>query len=565
MMKMKKIVAGILCACLMIQMTPVTGIAGSMDEIQMETGKFIFDRTTGKIMGLNELGEQLEKLVLPNKIGGVPVTGIDAKAFRGYTNLTEIRISANVRDIEQGAFHDCPNLEKIEVAEKNQFYMAEDGVLFTKDGKRLIRCPEKKNGSYIISDRVSVIDSWAFASCNRLTEVNLGRGIHRIGDYAFWGCSGLTKLEIPRAAEKLGKGFVRNCSGLKEIIVSDQNLNYMSENGVLFTSDQHTLLNFPDAKEGFYGVPEEVRRIEDAAFLECGKLTEIFITGNVKDIGKAAFYDCTALKYVTFLEGIHTIGEEAFSGCTELQIINIPASVNSIGKEAFNHCRSLTKIEIPSSVKKIGEKAFHRCHNLLQIIYDGSQKEWNQITGEEKMGLEEDAVILFKKNTPLPEKPHTEEKAISLNRRAANIFTRGQGRSFVLVLRYGNRRVNPREIRWTSSRPAIAGINSSGKVSGRKSGRTLITAVYRGKRYSCRVTVKNPVLKIKKSKLVLKKGKKYRIRYQKAPDFKVSFKSKNKKIAAVTGKGIIRARKQGKTKIKVTGNKMTRYISVTVK
>ena len=71
---------------------------------------------------------------------------------------------------------------------------------------------------------------------------------------------------------------------------------------------------------------------------------------------------------------------------------------------------------------------------------------------------------------------------------------------------------------------------------------------------------------LKKSKITLKKGKKYKIAVKSMiPKVKAKYKSKNKKIATVTKKGVIKAKKKGKTVITATANGFTRKITVKVK
>ena len=59
--------------------------------------------------------------------------------------------------------------------------------------------------------------------------------------------------------------------------------------------------------------------------------------------------------------------------------------------------------------------------------------------------------------------------------------------------------------KWSSSNKSIATVNSKGKVTAKKKGNVKITAKVGKKKYTCKVTVKNPSLN--KTKLSLEKGK----------------------------------------------------------
>ena len=81
--------------------------------------------------------------------------------------------------------------------------------------------------------------------------------------------------------------------------------------------------------------------------------------------------------------------------------------------------------------------------------------------------------------------------------------------------------------------------------------------------------VKTKEIRIKKTKITLKKGKKYKITVKKIPvtsTAKILYKSSNKKIAKVTKKGVIKALKKGKCKITVkTSDGKKKAITVRVR
>jgi len=113
---------------------------------------------------------------------------------------------------------------------------------------------------------------------------------------------------------------------------------------------------------------------------------------------------------------------------------------------------------------------------------------------------------------------------------------------------------------------AYAGVTTGGKVTAKKAGTSVITVTACGRTAKCTVTVKKPVFKLKKYAVTLKKGKTYQIKVtSKAPATAVTYASKNKKIAAVTAKGKIKAKKKGTTTITAKCNGIIRKVKVTVK
>ncbi|MHA9736690.1 Ig-like domain-containing protein [Robinsoniella peoriensis] len=113
---------------------------------------------------------------------------------------------------------------------------------------------------------------------------------------------------------------------------------------------------------------------------------------------------------------------------------------------------------------------------------------------------------------------------------------------------------------WTSSNKKVATVTKSGKITAKKKGTAKITVkTKRGAKAVCRVNVqKSKVvtksLKVNKSSMKLKKGKKATITVVRKPITareKIYFESSNKKIATVNSKGVVRAKKAGYCKIKV--------------
>ncbi len=115
----------------------------------------------------------------------------------------------------------------------------------------------------------------------------------------------------------------------------------------------------------------------------------------------------------------------------------------------------------------------------------------------------------------------------------------------------------------------IASLNVTNKgiavITGVKSGTTYLYATANGITTKTQITVKVPVLKLKKASAVIKKGKTVTIKATVSPAGKITYTSKNKKIATVTKKGIVKGIRKGKTTILVKANGKTKQFKVTVK
>ena len=121
------------------------------------------------------------------------------------------------------------------------------------------------------------------------------------------------------------------------------------------------------------------------------------------------------------------------------------------------------------------------------------------------------------------------------------------------------------KVTFKSSNKKVATINSKGVITGKKTGKAVITVKVGKYTKKLTVKVKKPSFKLVKSSVKLKKGKKTTIRVKAAPVSKVTYKTSNKKVATVNSKGVVTAKKKGTAKITVKCNGITRTFKVTVK
>ncbi len=99
------------------------------------------------------------------------VERIGSYAFYGSA-IREMSISENVREIGNYAFAGCKYLTGIAVEKGNDNYSSSSGVLYSKDGSRLITYPAGKTDNFcVISRDVTEIANMAFYKCTSIKKV----------------------------------------------------------------------------------------------------------------------------------------------------------------------------------------------------------------------------------------------------------------------------------------------------------------------------------------------------------------------------------------------------------
>ena len=157
--------------------------------------------------------------------------------------------------------------------------------------------------------------------------------------------------------------------------------------------------------------------------------------------------------------------------------------------------------------------------------------------------------------TPLP--PTSEPRTFTLNKTSVTLYTKGKK---IIQLSADTESV----VKYTSDNEKVAAVDENGRVTAKKAGTALITASADGYQSTCRIVVKKPTFQVAKKMIKVKKGKKARIIVKVCPSTKVVFASANKKIAAVTKKGMLKGMKKGQTKIKVKCYGITKTVIVIV-
>ena len=153
-----------------------------------------------------------------------------------------------------------------------------------------------------------------------------------------------------------------------------------------------------------------------------------------------------------------------------------------------------------------------------------------------------------------------------LNKTKYTLYTAGS-KKVTLTAALNGTKLNSNNVTWSSTNANIAKVNSKGVVTAKKAGKVVITAVTtNGLKAKCTITVKKPSIKLKtKSTVTLKEGKTLKIKAKSTPGGKFTYKTSSKKIATVSSKGVIKAKRKGTAYITVARNGVKKKIKVVVK
>ena len=283
---------------------------------------------------------KMTKCVMPSN-----VNFIGEKAFMGCTNLTKINLPTNITKISDETFFNCNKLTEITFTDMINYI-----------GKNAFRsCTSLTDINFTDAGTTVSIGNHAFSDCYALKTLNLHDRVTSIDDYAFCNCTGLETITLSSTVANIGFFAFGGCFGLKSIDVDTDNPKYMSENGVLYTHSQNTLLIYPPKKpEVEFTAPDKVKLVGDYAFMYSLFLKNVNFNSSLKKIGTSAFYYCTGLSVVSMLDSVSYMGEGAFYNCKNLDTIKISSATPPEFQEfSFYSVRDRVSVVVPCDLVEV--------------------------------------------------------------------------------------------------------------------------------------------------------------------------------------------------------------------
>lgn len=290
---------------------------------------------------------KLETLVLPSSI-----KKLDNYCFAYSSGLTTITIPASVTNLTSYCFYGCSALTAIYVENGNTNYTHYSGVLYTKDGKTLVKYPEGKSGtSYTVNSGVTSISDQAFANA-KLTSVTLPTTLKELG-YSVFSYSALTTLSIPASVTTVTTSTFSAMSSLTSFSVASGNTVLSNDSrGVLFDKNKTVLKAYPQGNTSTtYTIPSTVTEIEYDAFWTNNYLKKITLPDNVTTIGGYAFGTCHSLKEINIPAKVTKFGNYAFNSSTLESVTSAITSPTAIDETVFNSITTSAILYVPAGTK----------------------------------------------------------------------------------------------------------------------------------------------------------------------------------------------------------------------
>ena len=252
--------------------------------------------------------------------------------------------------IKESMFH---SITKIDNSDISSGIVDEENVLYSHDGKYLIRCYNCGVEQYEIKQSCKVICDYAFSSCRKLSTVKLPSDLKYIGDNAFEGCVNLTEVCLPQNLIHIGNRSFYHCSNLSHINIPE-NLKQIGDEPFLITNIKNVDCN----SSQFLYVNGCLIDRKDKRVITCfSDESNVKLISGITRIGKSAFRGCKITK-IAIPQGVTHIDDSAFEFCEELSDIILPDSLISIGSNTFSSCYKLSDIYLPASLSSIGNAAF---------------------------------------------------------------------------------------------------------------------------------------------------------------------------------------------------------------
>lgn len=156
-----------------------------------------------KVIGSNTFlfCDRLTSITIPEG-----VEEIKGLAFQSCAGLKEIRLPRSLVKVGENPIRQCVNLRKIIVSEGHPALAVMDDALVSLEDMRLIWYPPAADRKkYTVPQGIRIIDCYAFAFNDQLTEITLPEGVEELRENVFDYCSNLKRVVLPKSLKEINR------------------------------------------------------------------------------------------------------------------------------------------------------------------------------------------------------------------------------------------------------------------------------------------------------------------------------------------------------------------------
>ena len=274
-------------------------------------------------------------------------------------------------------------------SKKDKKYKSIDGVIYSKDGKSIIRVPAYRK-TLTVADGCEefylqsvMYENYDFESdpelmCTELSSITFPSSVRTVNEsrYFFNFPSSPVKEITLHSNQMASKDILSlvNCFRLRDEEAFLRQFDYVTiSQGMCINSRDHCLLRYTGAEEEVT-VPDDVKIIGKGVF-ESKKLKRCVIPDTVHEIQDYAFEDCTELTQIRLPKTLAAMGTHVFDYCKVLDHVIFPGGIARVPDYTFHSCYALSDLTLPDTVTTIGEAAFSTTSVPASVLFQGSIKE----------------------------------------------------------------------------------------------------------------------------------------------------------------------------------------------
>lgn len=158
----------------------------------------------------------------------------------GYCRkLTSFNIQNEIAEITGNIFNsECECLNSFKINYSNSKYKIINGVLYSKDERKLYVYPPSKEEKFVVPEYVEELVSYSFYNNRNLVDIQIGSNVKKIGTscfeackklknvvlysevsgiISFWGCNNIEKIYIGNKIKTLGGSLFYNDKNIQEV------------------------------------------------------------------------------------------------------------------------------------------------------------------------------------------------------------------------------------------------------------------------------------------------------------------------------------------------------------